>query len=145
MAQHNNEYLPQLMTRVLASLHAVDTHGLARMKLNAPAARVLVVLLKNGAMRVSRLAEQVALEPTGLSHLMRILEQRRLIARERQPEDHRAVIVSLTAAGRAQARLCAEMYAQCESSLLRNLPETDVLRLRGVLEQMLANAGLRDS
>jgi DNA-binding MarR family transcriptional regulator len=140
MADDNGDYIPQLMTRLLAVLHASGAREMAELGLSVPAARALVVLLRHGPMRVSRLADLVGLEPTGLSHLMRTLEHRRLIARERQADDHRAVIAALTSQGRAQARICDEIYEQTESSLLRNLPQADVSRLRGLLEQMLENA-----
>ena len=144
MSEENSDYIPQLMTRLLAVLHASGSRELSELGLSVPAARALVALLRHGPMRVSKLADLVGLEPTGLSHLMRTLEHRRLISRERHVEDHRAVIASLTAQGRAQARVCDELYEQTESSLLRDLPDAEVSRLRGLLEQMLANASARN-
>jgi DNA-binding MarR family transcriptional regulator len=140
MTETSTEYFPQLMSRLLSALQASAAGGLAEMGLSIPAARALVALLHNGPMRVSRLADLVGLDPTALSHLMRSMEQRDLLSRERHADDHRAVIASLTEHGSLQAQRCGELYERAETMLLRDLRPADVTRLRGLLEHMLQNA-----
>ena len=135
------DYIPQLMTRLLAAVNNSGGRDLASLGLSTQAARTLVTLMDHGPMRVSRLADLVGLEPTGLSHLMRALGQRGLIDRERDDGDHRAVIAALTPQGRTLARRCADLHARHESALLRDLPHDEANRLRDVLRRMISNMG----
>jgi DNA-binding MarR family transcriptional regulator len=138
------DYVSQLMTRLLATLRATAAPAFADLDLTVPAARTLVILLRHGPMRVSQLAELVGLDTTGLSHLMRALEPRRLIARDRLPEDHRAVCASLTPRGVALAHSCDQVYQRIEGRLVHNLPEAEVTNLRALLGQIMANASMKD-
>jgi DNA-binding MarR family transcriptional regulator len=131
------EYLPQLMTRVLYTLNSGGMRDLAELGLSASACRTLIALLRHRQLRVSRLAMLVGLEATGLSHLMRTLEERKLISRERGGDDHRSVLVTLTDQGRAQARICDELFQRTESNFLRNFTVEDVNQIRDLLERMI--------
>jgi len=131
------DHIPQLMTRVLAGLNSFGGRDLAALGLNTQSARTLVTLLEHGPMRVSLLADLVGLEPTGLSHLMRMLDQRGLMERERDDADHRAVIARLTTPGRALARKCSDIQARHEAALLQDLSKDETDRLRHALNKLI--------
>lgn len=129
-----------LMTRLLVTFRASAAADLADLDLTLPAARTLVTLLRHGPTQMSRLAELVGLEKTSLSHLLRTLEPRQLIERARVPEDNRGVCASLTPKGLALARVSDELYQRSQSRLLRDLPPSEVERLRKLLELITENA-----
>ncbi len=131
------DHIPQLMTRVLAATNHRAGRDLGGHDLSPQGARALVTLMERGPMRVSLLAELVGLEPTGLSHLMRTLDQRGLLRRERDETDHRSVTVALTTPGRALARRCADIQARHQAALLRHFSADEANRLRAMLHKMI--------
>jgi DNA-binding MarR family transcriptional regulator len=62
---------------------------------------VLNVLWREDAQPVGRIAEQLALESSTLTPLLKRLEAAGFVRRTRNPENERQVVVSLTDAGRA--------------------------------------------
>lgn len=131
------DHIPQLMTRVLAATNQVVGRDLANYDLSPQAARALVTLMARGPIRVSLLAELVGLEPTGLSHLMRTLDQRGLLRRERDSADHRSVLVMLTPTGRTLARRCADIQSRRQNALLRQFSADETNRIRTLLYKMI--------
>ena len=71
------------------------------MGLTHPQYLVMLALWEAEPLRVSELADRLSLEPATLSPLLKRLEAGGLVARRRDPDDERAVAVTLTAAGRA--------------------------------------------
>ena len=71
------------------------------MGLTHPQYLVMLALWEAEPLRVSELADRLSLEPATLSPLLKRLEAGGLVARRREPDDERAVAVTLTPAGRA--------------------------------------------
>ncbi|MGX7743826.1 MarR family winged helix-turn-helix transcriptional regulator [Rhodopseudomonas parapalustris] len=69
--------------------------------LTYPQYLVMLVLWEKDRVNVSEICEQLYLETTTLTPLLKRLEARGLISRRRSAEDERQVIVSLTEEGRA--------------------------------------------
>jgi DNA-binding MarR family transcriptional regulator len=69
--------------------------------LTYPQYLVLNVLWKEDGQTVGAIAEQLALESSTLTPLLKRLETAGLVARARNPENERQVVVSLTSDGRA--------------------------------------------
>lgn len=70
------------------------------MGLTHPQYLVMLALWEQAPLRVSQIADRLSLEPATLSPLLKRLEVAGLVRRERDRSDERAVVVSLTAAGR---------------------------------------------
>src|SRR6476661_10314148 len=70
------------------------------MGLTHPQYLVMLALWESEPLRVSELADRLSLEPATLSPLLKRLEASGLVTRRRDPDDERAVAVTLTAAGR---------------------------------------------
>jgi DNA-binding MarR family transcriptional regulator len=88
-------------------MHAVDLYSRqlsATCNLTGPQLACLRQLQTSGAMTMTALAAAVSLSPATVSGILDRLEARELIQRERQSEDKRRVLVTLTAAGRAAVR-----------------------------------------
>jgi DNA-binding MarR family transcriptional regulator len=62
-------------------------------------ARALSVLVRNGAMRLSDLADHLRIAPRSATEVVDVLQQRGLAERRADPDDRRATLVDLTAAG----------------------------------------------
>ena len=62
---------------------------------------VLNLLWSEDGQTVGRLAEQLDLEPSTLTPLLKRLETHGFVSRERNPENERQVLIRITAAGRA--------------------------------------------
>jgi DNA-binding MarR family transcriptional regulator len=77
------------------------------MGLTHPQYLVMLALWEEAPLRVSQIAERLSLDPATLSPLLKRLQAAGLVIRERDPDDERAVAVSLTSAGR-KLRAAAE-------------------------------------
>ncbi len=84
---------------------------LDRLELTYPQYLVLSTLWEGGAQSVGAIADRLALESSTVTPLVKRLEQAAFVTRQRNPEDERQVVVSLTpkgAAMREQARCLGE-------------------------------------
>lgn len=132
-------YLQLVLNRVMAE-HLSQTIGdFTRMGINVQACRVLVSLHHHGQLRPGTLAYLVGLEQTSVSHLLKSMTQRGLIARQRDERDNRAVAVCLTAKGRHLADYCHQAAVRQERLLLRNLSSKEVDTLRKIVWKMDVN------
>jgi DNA-binding MarR family transcriptional regulator len=69
------------------------------------------------------------------------LEEKGLITRERSADDGRAVVVTLTAAGKAALDAALPDHLETERQLLDGLPETDREQLAALLRRLLVALG----
>jgi DNA-binding MarR family transcriptional regulator len=79
---------------------------LAPLGITHPQYLVMLALWERAPLRVGDLAARLSLDPATLSPLLKRLEARGLVRRDRDPQDERALAVALTPAGisaRAQA------------------------------------------
>jgi DNA-binding MarR family transcriptional regulator len=81
------------------------------------------------------LADRLAADPPYVTLIVDDLEERGLVARTPHPEDRRAKLVALTAAGRAAAAR-AEAILDEPPAALRDLPARDLAALVRVLERL---------
>ena len=81
------------------------------------------------------LAERLAADPPYVTLIVDHLEERGLVARRPHPEDRRAKLVELTAAGRAAAAR-ADAILDEPPAALRDAPAEDLAALLRVLERL---------
>lgn len=74
---------------------------LDQLGLTYPQYLVLSTLWEKGALAVSGIADRLSLESSTITPLVKRLESAGFLTRERNPQDERQVIVSLTAKGRS--------------------------------------------
>ena len=111
----------------------------ARKGINVQTCRVLLSLYHHGLLRPGILAFLVGLEQTAMSHLLKGMTRRGLIARERDKQDNRAVHICLTPKGRRLAFYCHETALKQEQLLLKNLSRKEIDALRGIVWKMDEN------
>jgi MarR family transcriptional regulator, organic hydroperoxide resistance regulator len=130
----------QLCFALYSTLHAMNKIYrplLARLGLTYPQYLVLLILWERDALTVSEIGERLFLDSATLTPLLKRLEARRLIVRERSAEDERQVIVSVTKAGQALKSTAAEVpeavrsAAQCSSE--------ELMAIKGSLEMLRGN------
>ncbi|GAA1649780.1 hypothetical protein MMUR_12120 [Mycolicibacterium murale] len=98
---------------------------------------VLVALFEQGPQRMFELADALAWEQSRLSHQLRRMRERGLVAREGSDDDRRGATVSLTPAGRAALDKAAPGHAELVRSVM--FADVDAADL-AVLDRWTASA-----
>ena len=95
---------------------------------------VLLILWEEDGARVSRIGQRLFLDSATLTPLLKRLEKRALVERQRSAEDERVVQIFLTAAGK---RLKQKAVGVPKGILCRaQLPLPQLVRLREELKQL---------
>jgi MarR family transcriptional regulator, organic hydroperoxide resistance regulator len=100
---------------------------------------LVLVVLADGARSVSALGRELGLDSGTLSPLLRRLENRGLLARERQERDERVVSVALTEEGQSTRRAVSEAVGCLVAAFIgasSDLPEL-IRQLQGVTHNMV--------
>jgi DNA-binding MarR family transcriptional regulator len=105
--------------------------------LSLTAVSVLGSLDRMGPQRVTALAVAEGVSQPSMTQLVQRLEQRGLVARNPDPADGRAALVSLTVEGRAALAERRARGARRIALLLADLPDADVLALGEALTAVL--------
>jgi DNA-binding MarR family transcriptional regulator len=96
---------------------------------------VMLLLWEHQELTVKAIGQKLLLDTGTLTPLLKLLEQRELLSRRRDPRDERSVLVTLLPAGRAlheQARLVPAQLGQRYS-----LTRADVAQLRQELDHLI--------
>ncbi len=109
----------------------------------------LSVLHQGGPLSQHALGEALSLDPSNVVGLLNELEERGLVARQRDPADRRRHIVSLSAAGANELATSDAELTRIEDDLLAALSSADRVQLRDLLARavgsaVLANVALTD-
>ena len=102
--------------------------------LTYPQYLVMLVLWERGESTVTGIGNALKLETGTLSPLLKRLEAAGLVTRTRQQDDERAVLVSLTPAGRALEARTAETQLQVREAT--GLSGGELVELREVLHRL---------
>ena len=141
---HDDDDLAILLAHVKQRLVAaerpvLDTHGLTMWEYIA-----LAELSRGRAPTQLALAEQMGYDKTRLIALLDGLADRGLVAREPDPADRRARIVSLTAAGRSRLRAARADIRALEDQLLAGLEAGRPEALRATLAALAGGLRVED-
>lgn len=120
--------LSRLVTKVYQPL-------LGPLGLTYPQYLVMLLLWEHQELAVKEIGQKLLLDTGTLTPLLKLLEQRELLSRRRDPRDERSVLVKLLPAGEAlheQARLIPQQLGQ-RFSLTRD----DVTVLRRELQHLI--------
>jgi DNA-binding MarR family transcriptional regulator len=94
---------------------------------------ILAALLEASPLTASELCARCDAEPSTMTGVLRTLESRGLVTREKVVEDQRRQAVSLTPRGRAAARGAAKARARAESKVLATLSRADAANAQRLL------------
>ena len=128
-----------MIHRLHANLAQVASRLLRAHDLDPVSARILVLLLERGEMRVGELVERLVLPQSTVSHQLQRLERAGLIERNRPAEDSRSVVVTLTARGRPVAAECDELSLKVHEGMVGDLAPGEIETLRALLHRVFAS------
>lgn len=94
---------------------------------------VLQLLAQRGTMNQKQIQEQLAIKPGSASELISKLEDKGMLLREKDPRDHRHVLLTLTEKGQYAARIFAE---RPDDDLFAVLNEDEKKLLLNLLEKL---------
>ena len=103
--------------------------------------RALVTLLRSGAVRLSALSEQLGIAPRSTTAVVDALEQKGFVARRPDPDDRRATLVEVTAAGRDAGVGIRRARSEHADAYFARLSEADRRRLAAILRRLLDDPG----
>ncbi|MFI6344995.1 MarR family winged helix-turn-helix transcriptional regulator [Streptomyces sp. NPDC050560] len=107
----------------------------------AGSAAVLRLLDQHGAMRMSRLAELLAVDMSVTSRHVAHVAERGWIARTRDPDDKRSRILALTPEGGDKLAELSDRYLRTLEGCLEDWPDEEVERLCSLLARLRESFG----
>ncbi|MBO0951860.1 MarR family winged helix-turn-helix transcriptional regulator [Fibrella forsythiae] len=108
---------------------------LDKLELTYPQYLVMLVLWEADNKTVGELGDKLLLDSGTLTPLLKRLEQKKLITRQRNPADERQVTITLTEAGRDLQALAADIPTQLQASF--QIDDQQAIQLRQQLTTLL--------
>lgn len=123
------------VSRMVTQLY---TPMLKELDITYPQYLVLLVLWKESPRSVSEISHLLFLESNTLTPLLKRLEQKGLIKRQRSTEDERRVDINLTAKGQAlhEKALCIPQQI-IDSMHNESISETEIVELKSTLNKLM--------
>lgn len=137
--QYLDHFLPFHLHRVMAHATLMANADYRPDGISVPEARLLMTLLLSPHLPVGHLSGLLCVERSLMSHMMRNLAAKQLIARTRDKANRRVVRVSLTETGRVQAEKCRRLAAGHERRMVEGLSTHEQATLRALLDRMYEN------
>ncbi len=142
--------VPGLDSHLCFALYAASNHMtrlfvpfLQKLDVTYPQYLVLVVLWERGPHGVGDLAALLRMEFGTLSPMLKRMESKRLITRQRPPSDERRVVVALTAKGVSLRKRTEQMLGEFYCFL--NMPLDELTDLKDRLHHFVMSAGPKGS
>lgn len=132
------------VVRLWGAVQRAKDERIPTAELTTPQAMALRTVVLEGPLRMGGLAEALGVTVATASRTVDALAERRLVARESDPDDARAVRVVPTAAGRREHRLRRERFVRALARLSDTFSEVERRRLAESLETLAALFGERD-
>lgn len=133
------EMLPTLINRVAEKIVTIGNADYAPLGMNVRSARVMLTLDGHNSLRVYEIIERCGIEPSTFSHLLNRLARLGYVTRTRPEEDNRAVLVSLTPAGKKIVRQCTEIVARHHALLASSLTSKEVETLKDLCSKVFSS------
>ena len=134
-----DDYLPYLLNRAGARLAASFGEEVRPLGATLQTWRVLAALRERDGRRMGDLSQTTAIEVSTLTRLVDGMERKRLVARRRDPQDARVVLLHVTAAGRRLTEKLLPIAERYERVALDGFSPREADRLRDALRRLYAN------
>lgn len=106
---------------------------------------VLLELKLNPRANQRELAAEIGIEPATLTHHLNGMERDGLLLRQRDPDNRRVHIVTLTEAGEAKFAELAKAASEYDRRLRAGITDSELATLRGLLAKLCANIAPEDA
>jgi DNA-binding MarR family transcriptional regulator len=121
------------LRRVISKLARSMNESASSEELTPTQASVLGVVVARGPIRISAVAELEGVNPTMLSRVMGVLEQKGLIERSSATSDQRGVVAEATVEGREKSKRILERRTAILLTVVELLPEETATALVAAL------------
>lgn len=132
-------YLPYLLNRAGARIATAFGEEMRRLGTSLQAWRVLAALRERGGRRMGDLSTTTSIEVSTLTRLVDNMEQKGLVARRRDADDTRAVLLHVTPAGRRLTRRILPIAERYEEVALKGFGAAEGETLKAALRRLYAN------
>jgi len=132
-------YLPYLLNRAGARIATAFNEEMRGLGTSLQDWRVLAALRERDGRRMGDLSVTTSIEVSTLTRLVDNMEQKGLVARRRDAEDSRAVLVHVTPAGRRLTRRILPIAERYETVALKGFGAAEAESLRAALRRLYAN------
>ena len=137
-AMHAVTSLMRVQQLVIGRLDAIlKPHGLTFARYEA---LVLLVFSSRGSLPLGKMGERLQVHPTSVTSIVRRLEAAGLVERRAHPDDGRAVLAEITAAGRELVERATRDLVEADFAL-GALSDGDLERLSALLAPVRRDAG----
>jgi len=132
-------YLPYLLNRAGARIATAFNEEMRRLGTSLQAWRVLAALRERDGRRMGDLSLTTTIEVSTLTRLADNMEKKGLVARRRDANDTRAVLLHVTAAGRRLTRRVLPIAERYEKVALSGFGAAEAETLKAALRRLYAN------
>ncbi len=132
-------YLPYLLNRAGARIATAFGEEMRRLGTSLQAWRVLAALREKDGRRMGDLSATTSIEVSTLTRLVDNMEKTGLVARRRDANDTRAVLLHVTAAGKKLTRRIVPIAERYEKVALKGFGPADAEMLKAALRRLYAN------
>ncbi len=125
-----DSYLPYLLNRAGARIAASFSDKVRPLGATLQMWRVLAALREQDGRRMGDLSATTSIEVSTLTRLVDNMEKKGLVARRRDPQDARAIVLHATPAGRRLTQRIVQIAERYETVALAgfNAAETEILK-----------------
>ena len=134
-----DSFLPYLLNRAGVRIAAAFGDEVRPLGATLQMWRVLAALRDRDGRRMGDLSATTSIEVSTLTRLVDNMEKKGLVARRRDPEDSRVVILQVTAAGKQLTRRIVPIAERYEKVALKGFGTAEAATLKAALRQLYAN------
>ncbi|MFT4969131.1 MAG: DNA-binding MarR family transcriptional regulator [Chitinophagales bacterium] len=101
---------------------------------------MLMAIYEESGTPVTKIAPRIGMEPNSLSRLLKSLENKKYIYKEKDKDDKRVVLIRLTALGIERREFALRAVFKMEKAVLKEVADTDLkgfFRVMGVVNESL--------
>jgi DNA-binding MarR family transcriptional regulator len=131
--------LPRLLRAAYFAMHRISDAHFARYGVTADQFVLLACLAEEDAIMQQELARRASSDPSTIRAMLVLLEGRGLVARERDPDDSRARVVTLTAKGRRLFERALKSSEPVRVQMLAGFSPDEARALLGGLRRLIDN------
>jgi DNA-binding MarR family transcriptional regulator len=128
MKENNTKSVPRLIMGIGHHLKMRIDEKLSQNNLTVSQFKVLAFLWQHNNEKINQkqIHEFLEIKPSSMTKLIRLLQGKKLIKKEIDPDDSRNKIIKLTEKGMDIKRICLQNMKQSESYLLDNFTQQEI-------------------